>query len=204
MASAKNKFLLGVTGGIGSGKSTVLAMLGKKGAATVDADFIVHSLYESDEPLKAALVRNFGQDVVDDNGVVNRKALADIVFNSDRDRKRLEEMIHPRVRRRIKAEMQESPKLIVAVDIPLLYESYWQSEFDAVVVVNANDESRLLRLAKKGITRIEARKRMAAQLPLSVKIRKADYVINNDGPLSETKRQVDRLWTRLSDAQHGG
>jgi dephospho-CoA kinase len=200
----KNKYLLGLTGGIGTGKSTVLEMLAKKGAATIDADAIVHGLYADDSTLRNALAREFGDTVIKEDNTVDRKALAEIVFDSARERKRLEELIHPRVRRKIKAELQQTQMPIIVVDIPLLYENWWQDEFDAVVVVNANDETRLARLVKRGMTRIESRKRIDAQMPMVIKLRKANFVINNGGTRAETQRQVDRLWQKILEAHHGG
>ena len=200
----RNKFVLGLTGGIGSGKSTVLEMLQKKGAATIDADAIVHGLYADDVTLRNAIRREFGDEVKTDDGLVNRKALADIVFASPRERKKLEELIHPRVRRKIKAELTQTQRPVIVVDIPLLYESRWENEFDAVLVVNANDETRLSRLVRRGLPRTEARKRIDAQMPLQIKLRKADFVINNDGPRIETEKHVDRLWQRILATPHGG
>ncbi len=200
----KNKYLLGLTGGIGTGKSTVLEMLRKKGAATIDADAIVHGLYADDSTLRNALAREFGDTVITSDNTVNRKALAEIVFNSPRERKRLEELIHPRVRRKIKAELLQTQMPIIVVDVPLLYESWWQDEFDAVLVVNANEETRLARLVKRGMTRMESRKRIDAQMPMTIKLRKADFVINNDGSRAATQKQLDRLWQKISATHHGG
>jgi len=200
----KNKFLLGLTGGIGSGKSTVLAMFQKKGAAVIDADAIVHGLYADDKTLHSALVREFGDSAMKADGTVDKKMLAEIVFDAPRERKKLEELIHPRVRRKIKAELNQTQRSLIVVDIPLLYESRWQDEFDAVLVVNANDEIRLSRLVKRGMTRIESRKRIDAQLPMEIKLRKADFVINNNGSIAETRKQFDRLWQRISTTPHGG
>jgi dephospho-CoA kinase len=197
MANVKNKYLLGLTGGIGSGKSTVLDMLAKKGAATIDADAIVHGLYEDDKTLHNALRREFGDAVFTPDGKVDRKAIAAIVFSNARKRTVLERMIHPRVRRKIKAELDQIQMPIIVVDIPLLFESGWQSEFDDVLVVNAKQENRLLRLVKRGMTRIDARKRIDAQMDLETKARKANFVINNDGTKQQTQKQVDHLWQRF-------
>jgi dephospho-CoA kinase len=200
----KNKYLLGLTGGIGSGKSTVLKFFQEKGAATIDADEIVHGLYADDKTLHNALLREFGDNALKEDGTVDKKLLAEIVFNSVRERKKLEELIHPRVRRKIKSELARTQRSVIVVDVPLLYESRWQDEFDAVLVVNADDQTRLARLVKRGMTRIESRKRIDAQLPMQIKLRKADFVINNNGTIAQTKKQFERLWPKISVAHHGG
>jgi dephospho-CoA kinase len=186
-----------LTGGFGSGKSTVDALLRRKGARVIDADAIVHDLFRKDRAVRAALSRRFGRGVFDGKGQVDRRRLGALVFRDRAARLALERIVHPAVRRVIKKEMKASRARVTVADIPLLFESGWKEKFDAVVVVAASVTKRIHRLTVRGFSAAEARRRMRAQLPMARKVRAADYVINNNGTRKQTTKQIDQLWERL-------
>ncbi len=180
----------GLTGGIGSGKSTVLALLKKKGAFVQDADAIVRELLDKDRTVRAAVKRTFG--------TVERKELARRVFNSRRERKILERILHPRVRKRMWSALRKKKSGVAVFDIPLLYESKWEKKLDGVIVVNASLKTRLARLKKRGVSNAEARRRIKAQMSLAEKARRADFVIDNNESINKTKIQVNKIWKKLT------
>ncbi len=205
MASARNKraVLVGLTGGMGSGKSTVLAMFAQKGAFTLDADAIVRDLLRDKKILKQIRVA-FGSGVFDSSGHLDRKALATVVFASVRKRKRLERLLHPRVRETIWRSIEKKNRGVWVIDIPLLYESKWQRKLDAVIVVDATLASRLRRLKRRGFSPSDSKKRIAAQMSLARKVRLADFVVNNNGSIQQTRKQVDEIWKQIPNMTHGG
>lgn len=187
-----------LTGGIGSGKSTVAALFRAKGARVIDADALVHRLLSRDRNVRAAIRRKFGEAVFGPRGAIDRAALAAGIFRNPRKRRTLERIVHPAVRKEIRRRMDRPGARVTVVEIPLLFESGWKQEFDAVVVVSASVPKRLQRLAARGVSGAEARRRMRAQLPLAMKARLADYVINNDGTKNQTRKQCDEVWKRLT------
>lgn len=200
--------VIGLTGGIGSGKSTVARMLATLGATVIDADAIVQELQAPGAPMVAELAECFGNDILDADGALDRKALGDIVFHDDAARKRLNQIVHPQVSvqfaRRVTAARERNDPLIV-LDIPLLFENQKNGtgtasrmDFDATVLVFVELATQIERtMARDGCTREEACARIRAQLPLAEKRQLADHVIENEGPLAETERQVQALFTRL-------
>jgi dephospho-CoA kinase len=191
-----------LTGGIATGKSHVLAQLAKLGAPTIDADKLARDVVAPGTPGLKAVVDRFGEDVLDQMGGLDRRKLGSIVFSDPVARRDLEEIIHPAVRRAIDewyASLGEVPAGFAVADIPLLYETARQREFDAVIVTACDTNTQLTRImARDGISEAEARARIAAQLPMSEKIRRADYVINTDGSFDETSVQVRDVFKRLS------
>ena len=191
-----------LTGGIATGKSHVLAQLAKLGAPTIDADKLARDVVAPGTPGLKAVVDRFGEDVLDQMGGLDRRKLGSIVFSDPLARRDLEEIIHPAVRRAIDewyASLGEVPAGFAVADIPLLYETARQREFDAVIVTACDTNTQLTRImARDGISEAEARARIAAQLPMSEKIRRADYVINTDGSFDETSVQVRDVFKRLS------
>ncbi len=194
------KLVLGLTGGIGSGKSTVLAMFKDKGAFTLDADRIVHDLLEKNRLVRHAIKQRFGTSVFDAAGVLNKRELASVVFDSKAKRRTLEAILHPRVRAAMWNALVERRGNVAVLDIPLLYESKWQADLDGVIVVDASLKKRVARLVKKGFSVSEAAKRIRAQMNLDEKVRLADFVIDNNGTIINTKTQVNTIWNSL----HGG
>ena len=188
---------VGLTGGFGSGKSTVLSMFRHKGAVVMDADAIVHDLFARSTRLKSAIRRRFGPESVEKNGAVNRRYLAKRIFGSARDRQALEKLIHPEVRRVYLSRMGKLHRGVAVVDIPLLYETGAQKKFDVIVVVKASRARRIRRLAARGFSARDFQRRARAQWPLARKTRLADFVVDNDGPKARTKQQIDEIWQRI-------
>jgi dephospho-CoA kinase len=193
--------VIGVTGGLGTGKSTVAAMLARLGAKVVDADKIARRLLNPDEACFGPVVRMFGRDILT-RGRVDRKKVARVVFRDPARLKKLERVIHPEVRKVILSEIQKLKErgrtAILVVDVPLLFEAGFDNLVDRSVVVTAAMAVQIERAAKKlGITKAEARRRIKAQMPLRQKIRFADIIIDNNGTLIQTKKQVKRLWEKL-------
>ncbi|HET9887575.1 MAG TPA: dephospho-CoA kinase [bacterium] len=188
--------VLGVTGGVGSGKSTVAKSLGDRGARILDADAIVHELYRSGS-LAQQIARTFGADVLDANGAVQRAKLAEIVFRDPERRRELEQLVHPAVRAYVLKEIETLRRQgfagIVVIDAALLVESSHPYPLDALVVVAAPAELRLARLEARGMSRAEASRRMAAQATDEEKERRADFVVRNDGSPEDLEMRVDDM-----------
>jgi dephospho-CoA kinase len=201
-------FLLGLSGGIGSGKSTVACMLAARGATVIDADAIVHELQAPGAPLVDELAEAFGPDILDANGALDRAALGALVFADEDARKRLNAIVHPQVgaefARRLQAATERGDALVV-LDIPLLFEgrkagtgTSAQLPFDATLLVYVDSETQIARtMARDDCTREAAQARIDAQMPLSEKRPLADHVIENDGSLEQTERQVEALLETL-------
>ncbi|MEM7413587.1 MAG: dephospho-CoA kinase [Myxococcota bacterium] len=203
--------VVGLTGGIGSGKSTVARMLAALGATVIDADAIVHELQAPGMPMVAELAEAFGPGILDSEGALDRKALGDIVFRDEAARERLGQLVHPKVgqefARRLQAALSEGVPLVV-LDIPLLYEgresgrgSGAASSAEAVIVVWIPESVQIERQMKRdGCDRAEAERRVASQLSLERKRELADHVIDNSGSLEATEAQVKALYARLTGA----
>ena len=201
--------LIGLTGGIGSGKSTVGRLLGELGAVLVDADAIVHELQAPGMPMVRALADEFGEQILDPGGALKRKALADIVFNDDGARARLGQLVHGPVIaemiRRAEAA-REAGEPMVVLDIPLLFEGAKSGKgiasivnFDATLTVWVPVETQIERtVSRDGCTREEAIGRIEAQLPIDEKRELADHVIDNSGDPADTEKQVRELYAQLT------
>lgn len=191
---------VGLTGGIASGKSTVARLLAERGAAVIDADRLVASLYEPGEPGARAVAELFGEEALDSNGAVDRERVAEIVFHGPegaRARRRLEEAIHPLVRQRFAEMAHEAGSDVVVLEATLLVEAGYGPDFDTVVTVEADPEVRLERAIARGMSEEEARRRLTAQGEGDVRRAGADRVIRNDGTLLELERKVDDLLAEL-------
>ena len=195
-------FRVGLTGGIGSGKSEVTRRLAVLGAVVIDSDAIAREVVEPGTPGLAAVVAEFGPEVLTADGRLDRHRLASIVFGDDSARARLNAIVHPLVGERSAELLAAVPADAVVVhDVPLLVEVGMHTAFDLVVVVAAPPELQLDRLIRlRGMAEVDARARIAAQLPLEAKIKVADVVVTNDGSLQELDEQVDALWDRIRDA----
>jgi len=192
--------LVGLTGGIGSGKSTVAALLGAKGATVVDADQVARSVVEPGEPALAALVERFGAGILDPDGHLDRPALAAVAFADDDGRKALGEITWPAIGEEFERQIRESPAdAVVICDVPLLVESKAAAArpYVAVVVVEAPLELRLERLELRGVPRDDAQRRMAAQASDEERRAVATHLIDNGGDLESLARQVDGIWPEL-------
>ena len=196
--------IIGLTGGIACGKSTVAAMLAERGAFVVDADRTAREVVMPGEPALAEIVSVFGQAVIREDGTLDRRKLGEIVFADPDKRKRLEAITHPAIRERmwsrIRQAKAEDPARIVVADIPLLYETGQQGLYDGVLVVYVPRETQIRRLLARNpeLTEAQARDRVNAQMDIERKKELADWVIDNSGGLESTGRQVEALWRELS------
>lgn len=193
---------VGLTGGIGSGKSTVSGLLRELGARIIDADVLAREVLEAGRPAYTETIHLFGKRVVGSDGRIDRKALADIVFSDPDKRKLLEGIVHPRVfeeEARIAAGIEAAePGAVVFFDAALLIEAGAHSRMDRVVLVWCRPETQLDRLVKRcGLSNEDALLRINAQMPLDEKRRFATHIIDNDGSLDETERQVRALYEEL-------
>lgn len=199
--------IVGITGGIACGKTTVSDLLEKKGAIPINADEIGHQLLKADSPVIDEMVDAFGKDILEESGDVSRKKLGAIVFKDKAARERLNSILHPliiqRSRARARQLVTEAPTCIVLLDAPLLIEAGAYDTVDLIVVVTASPETQLRRTLERSIaqgrqlTETEIQARIDAQMPIAEKVKYADVVIENDSTLAELQRQVDRLWEAL-------
>jgi dephospho-CoA kinase len=195
--------ILGLTGGIGSGKSMVALMFAQLGAAVIDADQLAREVVEPGEPALQEIAETFGRDVLLPDGRLNRGKLADIIFADAAARARLNAITHPRIRKRMDAavEARRSGPGVLIVDIPLLYENDRASTVEKVIVVWVDAETQLRRLNERdGLTVDAARQRIAAQMPLEAKRARADHVIDNSGSRENTRHQVEAIYRRYAPA----
>jgi dephospho-CoA kinase len=195
--------LVGLTGGIGSGKSTVATMLGRLGAVVFDADEFARRAIDPGTPGEAAVAESFGPAVLTPAGTVDRGRLAAIVFADPEARSRLEAIVHPEVARLLPRAVAPYRKTrrVVVYDVPLLVENHLESMFDVVVVVDAPEEVRMSRLAAhRGMSPEAVRARMAVQVSDHQRNAVAHEVIMNDGTLEELEQDVEALWHRLEAA----
>ncbi len=188
---------VGLSGGVGSGKSTVAALLADHGAVVIDADKIAREVVEPGTPGYAQVIERFGADIVTD-GRLDRPKLAQVVFNDDAALQDLNAIVHPRVGART-AELTAAAgdDAVVVYDVPLLVEGKMAAGFDAVVIVEAPQELRIERLAERGMPEADARSRMAKQATDAQRRAVADEVIANSGSRVELARRVEQVWARL-------
>ena len=192
--------LVGLTGGIGSGKSTVAALLAGKGATVVDADQVARSVVERGQPALEKLVERFGEGILDETGRLDRAKLAGIAFADEDGRKALGEITWPAIGEEFERQIREAPDdAVVICDVPLLVESKAAAArpYVAVVVVEAPLDLRLERLELRGVPRDDAQRRMAAQATDEERREVATHVIDNGGDLESLSRQVDDVWEDL-------
>jgi dephospho-CoA kinase len=196
--------IVGLTGSVGSGKSTVAQIFRELGAYVVDWDELARDVTRPQSRAWKEIVEYFGKDVLNEDLTINRQKLADIVFRDKEKMARLNQIVHPRVfeeDHRITNEIKNlDPDALIVKDVPLLFEAR-RPVLDKVVVVSASEETQLRRLEEKGISREDAKKRIESQFPLEGKIKSADFVINNDGSLEETKKQVEEIYSLLRGAE---
>jgi dephospho-CoA kinase len=191
-----------LTGGIATGKSYCLARFARRGVPVIDADVLAHAVVRRGEPAWAAVTRRFGTDVLRDDGEIDRVKLGALVFADATARHDLEAIIHPAVYAAVRnwfAALADAPVPFAVADIPLLYETSHERDFDKVVVTWCPPEMQLQRVKERNaFTEAEAKARIEAQMPVEEKARRADYVIRTDGTFAETDRQVDEICEALS------
>lgn len=194
---------VGLTGGIGSGKSTVARMLAKKGAPVIDADQIAREIVAPGQPALEELAKEFGTEILQPDGTLNRAALAERAFATPEATARLNAIAHPRIEQRTaqlfdEAQAQGYP--FAVWDMPLLVDNGHHENMDFVIVVDVDPETRVRRLVKfRGLDEADARRRIAAQVPDHVRIAAADFVVDNNGDEQALTPQVDRLWKLLEE-----
>jgi dephospho-CoA kinase len=190
---------VGLTGGIAAGKSLVAREFAERGAVIIDADVLAREVVEPGTSGLAAVVARFGASILTD-GRLDRKALGRIVFADEAARRDLEAIVHPAVRRRAaELEAEAAADAVVVHVIPLLVETAQQDSFDVVVVVDADPETQIRRLREReGISAEEASARLAAQAARDQRLVAADVIIDNNGDVTELRRQIDQIWPNLT------
>lgn len=193
--------VLGLTGGIASGKSTVSSIFKSLGAYVIDADKIAHQIYEEDPELVQKLVDSFGQEILIASSIIDRDKLGKIVFNNPSKLKQLENLVHPAVRKKILHEIHEAGNkayTLCLVDAALLVETGFYKYYDGLIVVQASPAQQRERLkARNELSEEEITKRMQAQSSLEEKLKVANWVIDNSGCLEDTRKQVQELYQKL-------
>ncbi|MFH0955043.1 MAG: dephospho-CoA kinase [Candidatus Micrarchaeota archaeon] len=195
--------VIAVTGGFGTGKTTVSHLLADCGVKVIDVDEIVYELEEPGQPAWQKIVAEFGKTVLNADRSLNRSKLAALVFKDKAALYKLNECVHPEVlvetQKRIQSAKRNFDGLVV-VDIPLLFEVNWQKYFDKIVVVTASEKNVLNRIGKnRHLSAIEINQRIQNQLPLSFKKEKADFLVDNDSDIGQTKKQVLTIFQALLD-----
>ena len=196
--------LVGLTGGVATGKSTVAQMFQRCGAFVIDADALAHQLVEPDKPAWREIVKTFGNTVLNPDRTINRQAMGTLVFRNRASLRRLEHIIHPRVAREqarlTKSAVRNDPQVVVIYDVPLLYEAGIDTRVDKVLVVTADRDTQIARLKKRnGLSRSEAIRRIRNQWPLRNKVAAADYVLDGTTPRPRLLAQVRRLYREFAE-----
>ena len=194
--------IVGLTGGVASGKSVVSRILKEEGAYLIDADQIARELVQPRTSAWEELVKVFGKEILQKDGSIHRKKLAAKVFSDPKQRDLLNRTLHPRIKeemgRRLKAIGQKDPEAIVVIDAPLLVETGNHREMDKVIVVISTEAQQITRLREReGMDQEEARRIMASQIATEEKVKVADFVIRNEGSLEETERRAREVFQEL-------
>jgi len=193
--------VVGLTGSVGTGKSTVTNFFRELGAYIIDWDELARKVTRPNLKAWKGIVEYFGKDFLNEDLTINRQRLAEIVFSDKEKVTKLNQIVHPEVFKedeRITNEIKHlDPDALIIKDIPLLFEVARSIFVDKVVVVSASEQTQLRRLEERGMSRKDAQNRIQSQLPLEEKIESADFIINNDGPPEETKRQVEEIYSLL-------
>lgn len=191
---------VGLTGGIGAGKSTVADLFSQKGAVVIRSDELARQVIEPQTPGFQQVIDRFGKDFVNSEGYIDRAKLAQIVFHDDAALKDLENIIHPLVRSKTNQIIdQHTSETIIVNEIPLLLEKNMESLFDFLVIVISSEKNRLERLAQRGLTTEQATARMAKQVSDDERKAAADFLIVNDGNLDQLDADVEKIWQTLQE-----
>ena len=190
--------IVALTGGIGSGKTSVTEMFKDEGAYVIDFDYLARVVVEPDKPAWKKIIDYFGPEILSPDRTLNRSVLAEIVFSDTKSRKALEGFTHPRIFEKrdtlIKDIKKKDPKAIVIVDIPLLFELSLKKKYDKVILVYVSRDVQIKRAIKRGVlTKEGVEKRLKAQIPIEEKKLLSDYIINNEGSLKDTRDQVRKV-----------
>jgi len=197
--------LIGLTGNYGMGKSSVLPMFQRLGALTLDTDKMVKSLLR-EKPVLKKIKGLFGNDIFNKNGSLNKKKVSHVIFQNDRLRRSLEDILHPLVFEKIHLFLSKSKcqDKIIIIEVPLLFEGGYENSFDKIITIFSQEEKALNRLKKKGIKPLEAVQRLKYQLPIEEKIRRADFIIDNNMTIDQTRRQVKIIHKKLVEKEKDG
>ena len=191
---------VGLTGGIGAGKSTVADLFAQRGAVVIRADELARQVIEKSTAGFDQVVSRFGENILDTNGKINRAKLAAIVFNDQESLTELENIIHPLVREKSNQIMNEqTPETIIVNEIPLLLEKGMQPLFDFLVIVISSEKNRLARLINSGFTKEQVLARMSKQVDDETRKASADFLIVNDGNLDQLEVDVEKIWQTLQE-----
>jgi dephospho-CoA kinase len=192
--------ICGLTGGVGMGKSTAAKFLQERGAQVVDTDELARQLVQPGQPALAEIKKEFGDEIISSAGELKRDGLAEIVFNNHAARKKLEKILHPKIRERWLAQIEnwrkDNYKLAVVV-IPLLFETQAESQFDKIICVACSAANQQKRLLERGWNLEQIKHRIAAQMPIDQKIARADFVVWADGDLNLHAQQLERILSKL-------
>ena len=194
--------VIGLTGGIATGKSTVSAILKKAGAEIIDADRIAREVVKKGLPAYREIVENFGETVLLSNGEINRSVLGDLIFNDPRKKQLLNRIVHPHVRRETNRQLKDmensSPDTIAVLDIPLLFEAEMHKDLSEVIVVYAPEHIQVKRLMKRdNISEADAVARVRSQMPIEEKKNRATIVIDNSGTMQDTRKRTLEIFKTL-------
>ena len=199
--------IVGLTGSVGTGKSTVANFFRELGAYIIDWDELAREVIRPHLNAWREIVEYFGKNVLNEDLTINRQKLADIVFSDREKLGKLNQIVHPEVFKedeRITNEIKSlDPDALIIKDIPLLFELTRPVYVDKTVVVSTSEQTQIRRLKEKGMSQKDAQRRIKSQLPLEEKIKSADFVINNDGQFEETKRQVEEIYALLRSRENG-
>ena len=191
---------VGLTGGIGAGKSTVADLFSQKGAVVIRSDELARQVIEPQTPGFQQVIDRFGQDFINSEGYIDRAKLAQIVFQDDAALKDLENIVHPLVRSKTNQIIdQHTSETIIVNEIPLLLEKKMESLFDFLVIVISSEKNRLERLSQRGLTTEQATARMAKQVSDDERKAAADFLIVNDGNLDQLEADVEKIWQTLQE-----
>ncbi|OGI07087.1 MAG: dephospho-CoA kinase [Candidatus Melainabacteria bacterium RIFCSPLOWO2_02_FULL_35_15] len=203
--ASDSPYLIGITGGFGTGKSLAGKILEGAGITVIDTDEIVKNILETKNNITLTIQNEFGAGIIINKPgeYINRKALAKIIFNDDLKRKKLESILHPEVNKVLDYFiLQNKDKSIIAVLVPLLFECHLESFYNEIWCVTCKSEIQLERLLKKGFTPDEIKLRINSQLPIKEKTKKSNFVIDNSDTIDETKKQVLSRLTELVQSNH--
>ena len=191
---------VGLTGGIGAGKSTVADLFSQKGAVVIRSDELAHQVIEPQTPGFQQVIDRFGKDFINSEGYIDRAKLAQIVFKDDAALKDLENIVHPLVRSKTNQIIdQHTSETIIVNEIPLLLEKKMESLFDFLVIVISSEKNRLERLSQRGLTAEQAIARMSKQVSDDERKAAADFLIVNDGNLDQLEADVEKIWQTLQE-----
>ena len=198
MISSAAMILVGLTGGVATGKSTVAKMFERCGAVVIDADQLAREVVQPGKPAWQEIVRTFGKDVLNPDRTINRQALGSIVFSHPTKRRRLERIIHPRVARHQQRLTRQAAKkdlhAVVIYDVPLLFEAGIDKRVDKIIVVTADQKTQLARLRKRnGLSRSEALRRIRNQMPLAMKRCRADHILDGTKNRRQLAKDISKL-----------